>query len=104
MSLVGEGSKKDQKKEKIEEKEESSDKDKEIEDDDPNFDSRTSQFYNKQNNIKTLRNKEELTRYYEIEIKQIDKIGDQIDDLTYINIVDVTTIMKGQQKFSDSIY
>ena len=73
--------------------EELTDKDKV--DEDPSLDSRNSQFYNKQNNIKTLRNKEELTRYYEIEIRQIDKIGDQIDDLMYINIVDVTTIMKG---------
>ena len=64
--MINQGSSKNKKKE---DKKQESDKDKSDDDDDPNFDSRTSQFYNKQNNIKTLRNKEELTRYYEIEIR-----------------------------------
>ena len=51
-----------------------------------------------------MKKREDLTRYYEIEISKINGIGNQFKDLTYINIIDVTTILKGQQKFCDSIY
>jgi len=51
--------------------------------------------------------KEEDIRYYEFEIQQIkdiSNIGIDIQDLTLLNIKDVTQIVKNQMKMSDMIY
>ena len=51
--------------------------------------------------------KEEDIRYYEFEIQQIKDISDiglDIQDLTLLNIKDVTQIVKNQMKMSDMIY
>jgi len=64
------------------------------------------QFYDGNNHSSNTKTEDSNVRYFEFELQRIDDIQGCADfrDSTLLNIKDVTNVVKGQQKLSDSIY